>query len=164
MLLIAKQHSLFRVVVLTGILMLVVLAQSGCTSPPSTSLEVQEALRPEFAKDGITLTWLKEENVSIWGGFNESIQLSRGDEIVASEFEMHEFDDAEQATFAADNVNPEGDHIQWFTGTYWVGRSIDSNLPLHFFMTGKVIAIYYGDDQEIIDTFQKVMGMQFAGA
>jgi hypothetical protein len=148
---------------LVGLTFFVAIAGSACAGSPSTSLDTQDALRDEFAKTGVTLTWLKEENVSIWGGFNESIQLTMGEEIIVREFELHEFEDTEHAEFSADHVNPEGDHIVWFTGDYWVSTTLDANCQLHLFRMGKVIAIYCGDDEKILDTFVTVMGPQFAG-
>lgn len=72
-----------------------------------------------------------------------------------ADVQAFEYADAASAEADAAKVSSDGSTI----GTSmvdWVG-------PPHFYKVGRVIVLYVGDDQGVIDILQKVLGAQFAG-
>jgi len=78
--------------------------------------------------------------------------------------ETFEFASAEEADAAAEGVSPTGstirspmvDGTQTVTKVLWVA-------PPHYYKAGRLIALYVGSDNDVIDALQEAMGPQFAG-
>lgn len=71
-------------------------------------------------------------------------------------FQVFEYPDSDQAAAEAAQVSPDGSSI----GTNmvgWIG-------PPHFFQAGKLIVIYVGENQLLIEQLESILGRQFAGA
>lgn len=69
--------------------------------------------------------------------------------------QVFEYDDAAQAESEAAQVAPDGSSV----GTSmvsWIG-------PPHFYQTDRIIVIYIGDNQSVIELLESVLGAQFAG-
>lgn len=70
--------------------------------------------------------------------------------------QVFEYPDSDQAAAEAAQVAPDGSSI----GTSmvsWIG-------PPHFFQSGKLIVIYVGENQPLIEHLESILGPQFAGA
>ena len=70
--------------------------------------------------------------------------------------QIFEYADAAQADAEAAQVAPDGSSIGASMAS-WVG-------PPHFFRSERLIVLYVGDNQSVIDSIETVLGPQFAGA
>ena len=79
--------------------------------------------------------------------------------------ETFEFASAEEADAAAGGVSANGLSIvtTMADGTQRA-RMIDWFVPPHYYKAGRLIALYVGSDNDVIDALQNAMGPQFAGA
>jgi hypothetical protein len=72
-----------------------------------------------------------------------------------ADVQVFEYESAEAMEKEASQVAPDGGSI---------GTSMVSWMDApHFYKTGRIIALYVGSDQTILDLLEKVMGLQFAG-
>lgn len=69
--------------------------------------------------------------------------------------QVFEYEDEVAAEADATRVSPDGSAIGT-TSILWVGSP-------HFFRTGRLIALYVGDEPNVLDLLQSVLGPQFAG-
>lgn len=76
-------------------------------------------------------------------------------EVDGEPVQVFEFESAEAAEEAAGQVSAEGSAIGTSMVT-WVA-------PPHFFQRGQVIALYLGENEEILDLLTETLGPQFAG-
>ena len=72
-----------------------------------------------------------------------------------SDLQVFEYASAEAMTKEASQVAPDGGSI----GTSMVDW-IDTP---HFYKVGRIIVLYVGNDQKVLDLLNKVVGLQFAG-
>ena len=70
--------------------------------------------------------------------------------------QVFEYADAAQADDEASQVAPDGSSIGTTMAT-WIG-------PPHFYRADRLIVLYVGDDQSIMELLETVLGSQFAGA
>ncbi len=73
----------------------------------------------------------------------------------AEDIQVFEYENSEAMEFEASQVAPNGDSV----GTSminWVGSP-------HFYKIGRLIVLYLGDNQEILNLLNRVIGPQFAG-
>lgn len=70
--------------------------------------------------------------------------------------QVFEYSDAAQADSEAAQVSPDGGSIGT-TMASWIG-------PPHFYRAGRLIVLYVGEDQSVIELLEAVLGPQFAGA
>lgn len=70
--------------------------------------------------------------------------------------QVFEYADAAQADDEASQVAPDGSSIGTTMAT-WIG-------PPHFYRAGRLIVLYVGEDQPIMELLETVLGSQFAGA
>jgi hypothetical protein len=70
--------------------------------------------------------------------------------------QVFEYADTGQADAEADQVAPDGSSIGT-TMTSWIG-------PPHFYRAGRLIVLYVGEDQSVIELLETFLGPQFAGA
>ncbi|HMB25548.1 MAG TPA: hypothetical protein VKP08_22060, partial [Anaerolineales bacterium] len=72
-----------------------------------------------------------------------------------ADLQIFEYENAAAMEEAASQVAPDGGSI----GTSMV-TWID---PPHFYKVGRIIVLYLGNDQAILDLLNKIIGSQFAG-
>ncbi len=79
--------------------------------------------------------------------------------------ETFEFASAEAADAAAEGVSATGSSISRVDSE--TGMGVASSIlwygPPHFYKAGKLIVLYVGCDNDVIDALQETMGPQFAG-
>lgn len=79
----------------------------------------------------------------------------QGIKINGMDLQIFEYENAEAMEKEASQVAPDGGSI---------GTSMVSWMDKpHFYKTGKIIVLYVGSDQAVIDLLSKVLGPQFAG-
>jgi hypothetical protein len=69
--------------------------------------------------------------------------------------QVFEYSDATAAEAQAALVSPSGSAVGT-TKIHWVG-------PPHFFKKGRLIVLYVGDDDKVLNALEAVLGRQFAG-
>ena len=77
-----------------------------------------------------------------------------------------EFGSTEEANAAAEGVSADGSHIAGpvtADGTS-ISTAVDWIIPPHFYKAGKLIVLYVGCDEDVIDLLEVTMGPQFAGS
>ena len=80
------------------------------------------------------------------------------------DIQAFEFGSAEEADAAAGGVSATGSSIvtTMADGTQRVSM-VDWFVPPHYYKAGRLIALYVGSDNEVINARQEAMGPQFAG-
>lgn len=145
-----------RFFIQANLLLLVTLVSARCDSNTSTNFiaptEVTFGLA-DFAEimfaRGIPIEIGEEEGVDYFPVPVRHFTLFGEDVLV------FEFAGRNTATAVAAAVSPDGTTIN--------GRVIDWPATPHFFVSGRVIALYLGDDIRVIASLQEIMGPQFAG-
>ena len=81
------------------------------------------------------------------------------------DIQAFEFASAEEADAAAGGVSATGSSISRVDSETGMGvaSSILWYVPPHFYKAGKLIVLYVGCDNDVIDALQETMGPQFAG-
>jgi hypothetical protein len=77
-----------------------------------------------------------------------------------SNVQVWEYDDAAAADAEAALISPNGSSVRTatkFTLVDWIA-------PPHFYKASKLIVLYVGDNQAVIDVLETVLGSQFAGS
>ena len=78
--------------------------------------------------------------------------------------ETFEFASAEEADAAAGGVSATGTSIvTTMADRTQMASIVDWFAPVHFYKAGKLIVIYVGSDNDVINALQEAMGPQFAG-
>jgi len=76
------------------------------------------------------------------------------------------FDTSEDADAAAQGISADGSHIAgpvMADGTS-ISTAVDWTVPPHFYKAGKLIVLYAGCDEDVIDLLEVTMGPRFAGS
>lgn len=73
-----------------------------------------------------------------------------GADVQVFEYESSAAMESEASTVSSDGSSAGTNMVSWIA-------------PPHFFKSGRIIAIYVGDDKTILSLLQQVMGSQFAG-
>ena len=80
--------------------------------------------------------------------------------------ETFEFASAEEADAVIEGVSPSGDSILRVDAETGLGvaSSVLWEMPPHFYKAGKLIVLYAGCDEDVIDLLEVTMGPRFAGS
>jgi hypothetical protein len=84
-----------------------------------------------------------------------TVRLSGGPLSTPADLQLFEYGSASAASSDAKRINLDGSGTAT-TKISWVG-------PPHFFLKGRVMALYVGSDPAVLSLFQSLMGPQFAG-
>lgn len=82
------------------------------------------------------------------------LQLSGGDLVQPAEIQVFEYGDAERATDDAAQIGPAGHPPTMMIS--WLATP-------HFYQAGRLIVLYVGDDQAVVDLLTTLLGAPFAG-
>ncbi len=81
---------------------------------------------------------------------------------------VFEFPDAGIARTEADRVWPDGFSLEptpiWEGSQIKQGDHVDWIGPPHYFLSGKLIVVYVGDDPQVYSFLTDILGAQFAGS
>ncbi|HXG49808.1 MAG TPA: hypothetical protein VNN77_00180 [candidate division Zixibacteria bacterium] len=69
--------------------------------------------------------------------------------------QVFEYPDARRANAEAALVSPDGRTVGT-TKPHWLG-------PPHFFKKGRLIVLYVGDNDKVVETLSRALGRPFAG-
>lgn len=121
------------------------------TSPPDSdeSLEAQ-GLAEALAAAGATVGQESEIEQPFFSVPGQVLTIN-GESV-----QVFEYADAAQADAEAAQVSPDGSSIGTTMAT-WIG-------PPHFYRSERLIVLYVGEDQSVIELLETVLGPQFAGA
>jgi hypothetical protein len=84
-----------------------------------------------------------------------TVRLSGGPMTGAAELQLFEYGSASAASADANRISPDGGGTAT-TKISWVA-------PPHFFLKGRVMAVYVGSDSAVLSLLQSLLGAQFAG-
>jgi hypothetical protein len=84
-----------------------------------------------------------------------AVKLSGGPLISAANLQLFEYGSASAASGDAKQISPDG------SGT--ATTKISWTAPPHFFLKGRVMALYVGNDPAVLSLLQSLLGAQFAG-
>jgi hypothetical protein len=141
------------------VLIAVLLTACGTTQgPPSHGGTVQDQVS--------LIDTLRSKNVSvdISGGISQPflhapsgtiVRLSGGPLTTPADVQLFEYGSASAASGDTKQIRPDGSGNAT-TIVDWVA-------PPHFFVKGRVMAIYVGSDQAVLNLLSSVLGPQFAG-
>ena len=83
-----------------------------------------------------------------------------------SNVQVWEYENVSMAETEAALVSPDGSSVRRpgvITGVdYWIS-GVDWIAPPHFYKAGKLIVLYVGESEAVIDALESVLGPQFAG-
>lgn len=142
--------------ILPVLLFIFVLATSGCgsnatPSPSSQPNTVQDlaSLISTLQASGATVETGDPITQDFFGPEGHTLKVNGAD------LQVFEYENAEAMEKDASQVAPDGGSI----GTSMVDW-IDTP---HFYKAGRIIVLYVGSDQAVLDLLQKTIGSQFAG-
>lgn len=84
-----------------------------------------------------------------------SVRLTGGTLATPAALQLFEYGSAAAASADAKRISPDGSGTAT-TKIRWVA-------PPHFFLKGRVLALYLGSDQAVLDLFKSLLGPQIAG-
>lgn len=84
-----------------------------------------------------------------------TVRLSGGPLTTAADVQLFEYSSASAASADANRITPDGSGTA-NTKISWVS-------PPHFFLKGRVMALYVGSDPAVLSLLQSLLGPQFAG-
>ncbi|HLO13842.1 MAG TPA: hypothetical protein VK206_03365 [Anaerolineales bacterium] len=142
--------------ILPVLLFIFVLATSGCGSNATSSPSSQ----PNTVQDQASLiSALQASGATVETGDPISQDFFRPEghtlKVNGADLQVFEYESAEAMEKDAAQVAPDGGSI----GTSMVDW-IDTP---HFYKAGRIIVLYVGSDQAVLDLLQKTIGSQFAG-
>lgn len=82
------------------------------------------------------------------------LQLSGGSLDQPAEIQVFEYPDAESVAADAAQIGPDGNPLTMMI--HWLATP-------HFFQSGRLIVLYIGDDQTVVDLLTALLGPPFAG-
>jgi hypothetical protein len=145
--------------ILSVLLLVLALVASGCgntatadmvtASPEPLAVEDQAGLIAALQAAGAT--------VEVGDSISQDFFSSEGNiiKVNGADVQVFEYESADAMENEASQVAPDGGSI---------GTSMVSWMDApHFYKTGRLIALYVGSDQTILDVLEMVMGPQFAG-
>lgn len=144
-----------RVVIFLSLL-LVIISVAGCSSRPAVM--DYERLADSLRKGGATVetgedTFPFDEKRPIF-----SVDV-RNIEINGENISVLEYDDEATARTETEIISPDG---FGFTTPDFAAQ-VDWIAPPHFYRSGRIIVLYVGRNQVIIDLLNSILGPQFAG-
>jgi ABC-type oligopeptide transport system substrate-binding subunit len=84
--------------------------------------------------------------------------------IQGEQIQVYEYVSASDANTQTSHMSPDGSTFTFKTLTGTHGTAVDWIAPPHFYKQGRVIVLYVGRNNSIMQTLTKVVGKQFAGA
>ncbi|HEX2995919.1 MAG TPA: hypothetical protein VHP14_13935 [Anaerolineales bacterium] len=123
-------------------------APTGISSLPP-AVEDQASLMAALQAEGATVEIGDPITQDFFSVEGQTVKVNGAD------LQVFEYENAAAMEEAASQVAPDGGSI----GTSMV-TWID---PPHFYKVGRIIVLYLGNDQAVLDLLDKVMGSQFAG-
>ncbi len=142
-----------------GLLVMIGLLLAACGSaaqshggPAEDQVSLIDALRKSVAVD-ITGTVAQPFLHPVSG---TAIRLSGGPLSTPADVQVFEYGSAGTAQADARQIRPDG------TGT--ATTVVDWVAPPHFFLTGRALVIYVGNDSAVLSLLQSLLGPQFAGS
>jgi hypothetical protein len=90
------------------------------------------------------------------GGPVQDVRLSGGTLAAPADVQLFEYGTAEAAATDAHQIRADGSGNPTMI--------IDWIAPPHFFVKGRVLAIYLGNDRAVVNLLGSLLGPQFAGA
>jgi hypothetical protein len=148
-----------RSYILLVLLLMFALMMSGCGNN-ATSNPPAELTEPPAVEDTASLiAKLQASGATVEAGepITQAFFTPEGSIIRVNreDVQVFEYESAEAMENEASQVAPDGGSI----GTSMVDW-IDTP---HFYKTGRIVALYVGSDETILDLLEKVLGPQFAG-
>jgi hypothetical protein len=124
---------------------------SATSAPSSEPLTVQDevSLLKVLQAEGATMETGDSITQEFFSPEGQTVKVNGAD------LQVFEYENAEALEKEASQVAPDGGSI----GTSMV-TWIDAP---HFYKAGRIIVLYLGNDQALLDLLNKVMGPQFAG-
>src|SRR6266542_196629 len=124
---------------------------SGTPSPSSAPLTVQDQASLLNALQAAGA------NVEIGDSITQEFFTPAGQavKVNGADLQVFEYENAEAMEKEASQVAPDGGSIGTSMVT-WI------DMP-HFYKSGRIIVLYLGNDQAVLDLLNKAMGPQFAG-
>lgn len=142
------------------LLLVVAITVSSCGGNASTTISPTSTTEPQSVEDQAGLaTALQASGATVEAGepITQPFFTPEGKivKVNGADVQVFEYESAEAMENEASQVAPDGGSI----GTSMV-EWIDTP---HFYKTGRIIALYVGSDETILDILQTVLGPQFAG-
>jgi hypothetical protein len=141
------------------VLIAVLLTACGTTQGPQShggpvqdQVSLIDALRGKNVTVDITGT-ISQPFLNAQSG--TAVRISGGPLTTAVDLQLFEYGSVSAASADAQKISPDGSGTAT-TKISWVG-------PPHFFLKGRVMAIYVGSDQAVLNLLGSVLGPQFAG-
>jgi len=145
--------------ILSGLFLVLALVVSGCAntatanrgtaSPEPLVVEDQAGLIAALQAAGATVEVGDPISQDFFGPEGNILKVNGAD------VQVFEYESADAMENEASQVAPDGGSI---------GTSMVSWMDApHFYKTGRIISLYVGSDQTILDVLEMVMGPQFAG-
>ena len=138
--------------ILSGLFLVLALVVSGCAntaSPEPLVVEDQAGLIAALQAAGATVEVGDPISQDFFGPEGNILKVNGAD------VQVFEYESADTMENEASQVAPDGGSI---------GTSMVSWMDApHFYKTGRIISLYVGSDQTILDVLEMVMGPQFAG-
>lgn len=139
-------------------LFVISLTVSACANNPLTA--APSTLEPDTIEDKAALTTaLQNAGASVEAGESVSQDFFTPEgsilQVNGADVQVFEYESMQAMEEEASQVSPDGSSI----GTSMV---MWMDAP-HFYKTGKIIALYVGSDETVLDLLEGVLGPQFAG-
>jgi hypothetical protein len=145
--------------ILSGLLLVLALVVSGCGNTATANMVTAspEPLPVEDQASLIAALQAAGAIVEVGGSISQPFFSPEGNiiKVNGAEVQVFEYESAEAMENEASQVASDGGSI---------GTSMVSWMDApHFYKIGRIIALYVGSDQTILDLLEMVMGPQFAG-
>lgn len=137
-----------RNLLLTGALLMVAVVVAACASQGGSASDytsVADSLRGA----GVTIASGGEVSQPFFSGKGQAITVN-GEQVQIFEYADEAAAEADAASVSADGSTVGTTMITWVATP-------------HFYRSGKVIALYLGDDATVLKALETVLGPQFAG-
>jgi hypothetical protein len=132
---------------------------SGCGNTPITSVvnASPEPLAVEDQDSLIAAMQAADATVEVGEPIKQDFFSPQGNiiKVNGADVQVFEYENVEAMKDEASHVAPDGGSIGTSMVT-WMN-------PPHFYKAGRIMVLYVGSDQAILDVLEKVMGAQFAG-
>ena len=150
---------------LLGALLLTSSAATGCSPPAGQNaseggsvegrLDDQPSFVDRLRSRGLTVEiddYVRQPFLKVRGVV---LRIRGGSLKEVTEIQLFEYEDADAALSDAKRIGPEGSPEDTHIG--WLG-------PPHFFRARRIIVLYVGRDDAVVELLTELLGSQFAGA